>query len=105
MKDDRSAESPFRRMQFFLREIGQGPKGARDLSREEAKEAMELILADAVPSSQAGASSCWSDSKASRRTSCLDSPTPSGRVLISSNPASKDCSMWVARTMGAREAW
>lgn len=54
MKDDDTAESPFRRMQFFLREIGQGPKGARDLSREEAKEAMELILADAVPSSQAG---------------------------------------------------
>ena len=28
----------FARMQYFLREIGQGPKGKRDLTREEARE-------------------------------------------------------------------
>lgn len=41
-------------MQFFLRQIGQGPKGARDLTREEAAEALGLILERAVPDAQIG---------------------------------------------------
>jgi anthranilate phosphoribosyltransferase len=44
----------FARMQYFLREIGQGPKGKRDLSREEAREALGMILRDEVAASQAG---------------------------------------------------
>jgi hypothetical protein len=35
-KDD----SPFQRMRFYLREIGQGPRSGRDLTREEARDAM-----------------------------------------------------------------
>ena len=46
--------TPFQRMQYFLREVGQGPKNCRDLTRDEAREAMELILAQAVPPSQIG---------------------------------------------------
>jgi len=41
-------------MQFFLRQIGQGPKGARDLTREEASEALGLVLERAVPDAQIG---------------------------------------------------
>lgn len=41
-------------MQFFLRQIGQGPKGSRDLTREEAKEALELVLTGSVPPAQMG---------------------------------------------------
>lgn len=41
-------------MQYFLREIGQGPKGARDLTREEAHEALAMIIAGDVAPSQAG---------------------------------------------------
>ena len=46
--------TPFQRMQYFLREIGQGPRNCRDLTREEAREAMDLILAQAVPRAQMG---------------------------------------------------
>jgi anthranilate phosphoribosyltransferase len=46
--------SPFERMQYFLREIGQGPKGKRDLTREEAREALALILGQEVDPAQAG---------------------------------------------------
>ncbi|MFQ6019259.1 MAG: anthranilate phosphoribosyltransferase [Dehalococcoidia bacterium] len=49
-----TATSPFQRMQYFLREIGQGPKNCRDLTREEAREAMGLILSQQVPRSQMG---------------------------------------------------
>ncbi|MBI1884754.1 MAG: anthranilate phosphoribosyltransferase [Chloroflexi bacterium] len=45
---------PFRRMQYFLREIGQGPRACRDLNREEAREAMELILTQQVARAQMG---------------------------------------------------
>ncbi len=41
-------------MQYFLREIGQGPKGARNLTREEARDAMSLILAGEAKPAQAG---------------------------------------------------
>ena len=51
--DARSADS-FTRMQYFLREIGQGPKGKRDLTREEAREALGMILRKEVAPSQAG---------------------------------------------------
>ena len=44
----------FARMQYFLREIGQGPKGKRDLTREEAREALSLILGQEVAPAQAG---------------------------------------------------
>jgi anthranilate phosphoribosyltransferase len=44
----------FARMQYFLREIGQGPKGKRDLTREEAREALSMILGQEVAASQAG---------------------------------------------------
>jgi anthranilate phosphoribosyltransferase len=42
-------------MRFYIGEIGQGPKRTRNLSREEAREAMELILSNEVPRSQMGA--------------------------------------------------
>jgi len=41
-------------MRFFLREIGQGPRAGRDLTREEAREAMSLILAQQATPAQAG---------------------------------------------------
>jgi anthranilate phosphoribosyltransferase len=41
-------------MQYFLREIGQGPKGARNLTREEAREALSLIIAQEVARAQMG---------------------------------------------------
>jgi anthranilate phosphoribosyltransferase len=41
-------------MQYFLREIGQGPKGARNLTREEAREALSLIIGQEVPRAQMG---------------------------------------------------
>src|SRR5687768_10219784 len=44
----------FERMRFFLREIGQGPRAGRDLSREEAREAMSLILSQQATPAQAG---------------------------------------------------
>jgi anthranilate phosphoribosyltransferase len=52
-----SSPSPeaFERMRFFLREIGQGPRAGRDLTREEAREAMSLVLAAEATPAQAGA--------------------------------------------------
>jgi anthranilate phosphoribosyltransferase len=41
-------------MQYFLREIGQGPKGKRDLTRDEAREALSLILRGEATAAQAG---------------------------------------------------
>ena len=49
-KDD----SPFERMRFYLREIGQGPRSGRDLTREEARDAMGLILSGGATHAQAG---------------------------------------------------
>jgi anthranilate phosphoribosyltransferase len=45
----------FQRMRFFLREIGQGPRAGRDLTRDEAREAMSLILDEQATPAQAGA--------------------------------------------------
>jgi len=44
----------FERMRFFLREIGQGPRAGRDLTREEAAEAMSLILSQQATPAQVG---------------------------------------------------
>jgi anthranilate phosphoribosyltransferase len=44
----------FERMRVFLREIGQGPRAGRDLTREEAREAMSLILSQQATLAQAG---------------------------------------------------
>jgi len=41
-------------MRFFLREIGQGPRAGRDLTREEAREAMSLVLSQQATPAQAG---------------------------------------------------
>src|SRR2546428_12560539 len=52
--DPRSPQSErFERMRFFLREIGQGPRAGRDLTREEAREAMSLILSQQATQAQA----------------------------------------------------
>jgi anthranilate phosphoribosyltransferase len=53
-KDRPAGDTPFERMRFYLREIGQGPKASRDLTREEARDAMELILRREVRPSQIG---------------------------------------------------
>jgi len=45
---------PFERMRLFLREIGQGPRAGRDLTRDEAREAMSLILSQQATPAQAG---------------------------------------------------
>ncbi len=42
------------RFRFYLREIGQGPKAGRNLSRKEAREAMELILSQQASPAQMG---------------------------------------------------
>ncbi len=47
-------ETPFERMRYYLREIGQGPKAARDLTREEARDALGLILSQQVARAQMG---------------------------------------------------
>ena len=54
--DDPRSPQPERseRMRFFLREIGQGPRAGRDLTREEAREAMSLILSQQATPAQAG---------------------------------------------------
>ncbi|TMB98863.1 MAG: anthranilate phosphoribosyltransferase [Chloroflexi bacterium] len=46
--------SAFARMQYYLREIGTGPRGSRNLTTEEARDAMSLILRQEVAPSQAG---------------------------------------------------
>ncbi len=49
-------EAPaFERMRAYLRAIGQGPKHCRDLSYEEARDAMALILSGEATRAQAGA--------------------------------------------------
>ncbi len=53
-KDRPQDDTPFQRMRFYLREIGQGPKNCRDLTREEARDAMELILTQQVTRAQMG---------------------------------------------------
>ena len=45
---------PSERMRFFIREIGQGPRAGRDLTRDEAREAMSLILSQQATPAQAG---------------------------------------------------
>jgi len=47
--------APFERMRAYLRAIGQGPKHCRDLSREEARDAMALVLSGEATPAQAGA--------------------------------------------------
>lgn len=54
-KDRPYDDTPFERMRYYLREIGQGPKNCRDLTREEARDALDLILSQQVPRSQMGA--------------------------------------------------
>jgi len=53
-REEPRGDSPFQRMQYFLREIGQGPKHCRDLTREEAREALDMILSQQVPRAQMG---------------------------------------------------
>lgn len=59
MSDDvhgpESLASPGERMRFYLREIGQGPRAGRSLTREEARDAMELILSQQATPAQTGA--------------------------------------------------
>ena len=45
---------PFERMRHYLREIGQGPRNCRDLTREEATDALTLILSGQATRAQAG---------------------------------------------------
>jgi anthranilate phosphoribosyltransferase len=45
---------PFERMRFYLREIGQGPRHCRDLTRDEARDAISLILSGEATRAQAG---------------------------------------------------
>ncbi len=45
---------PFERMRYYLREIGQGPRNCRDLTREEARDAMTLVLSGEATQAQAG---------------------------------------------------
>ncbi|MDO8615633.1 MAG: anthranilate phosphoribosyltransferase [Dehalococcoidia bacterium] len=42
-------------MRFYLREVGQGPRNCRDLTREEARDAMSLILSGEATRAQMGA--------------------------------------------------
>jgi anthranilate phosphoribosyltransferase len=53
-KDRPYDDTPFERMRYYLREIGQGPKNGRDLTREEARDAMEMILARQATDAQMG---------------------------------------------------
>src|SRR3989442_4312070 len=54
--DDPRSPQPERseRMRFLLREIGQGPRAGRSLTREEGREAMALILSKEATPAQAG---------------------------------------------------
>src|SRR3989304_930318 len=47
-------DSPFERMRYYIREIGQGPKAARDLTRAAARDAMEMVLRQEVTRAQMG---------------------------------------------------
>jgi len=53
-KDRPADDSPFERMRYYIREIGQGPKAARDLTRAEARDAMEMVLRQEVTRAQMG---------------------------------------------------
>ncbi len=48
-------DTPFLRMRAYLKAIGQGPRHCRDLTEDEALDAMKLILAGAATPAQAGA--------------------------------------------------
>jgi len=54
-KDGPGDDAPLQRMRFYLREIGQGPKNCRDLTRDEARDALELILTQQAMPAQMGA--------------------------------------------------
>ncbi len=51
MKD---GEDPSARFRLYLREIGQGPRAGRNLTREEARDAMSLIISGVATPAQAG---------------------------------------------------
>src|SRR3990172_6488707 len=53
-KDRPADDSPFERMRFYIRERGKGPKAARDLTRAEARDAMEMVLGREVTPAQIG---------------------------------------------------
>jgi anthranilate phosphoribosyltransferase len=53
MSED-AQSSPFEQMRTYLREIGQGPRAGRDLTREEAASALGLILDREATPAQAG---------------------------------------------------
>lgn len=47
-------DSPSERMRFYLREIGQGPRTGRGLTRDEARDAMEILLTETCTRAQMG---------------------------------------------------
>ena len=49
-----TGETPFERMRGYLKAIGQGQRTSRSLTREEACDAMELIVSQQVPRAQMG---------------------------------------------------
>ena len=53
-KDRPADDTPYERMRYYIREIGQGPKACRDLTREEARDGMEMILRQEVTRAQVG---------------------------------------------------
>jgi anthranilate phosphoribosyltransferase len=53
-KDRPADDTPYERMRYYIREIGQGPKACRDLTRQEARDAMEMILGQEVTRAQIG---------------------------------------------------
>jgi anthranilate phosphoribosyltransferase len=53
-KDSPADDSRFERMRYYIRETGQGPKAARDLTRDEARDAMETILRREATPAQIG---------------------------------------------------
>ena len=53
-KDRPADDTPFERMRYYIREIGQGPKAARDLTRAEALDAMEMVLRQDATRAQIG---------------------------------------------------
>ncbi len=53
-KDRPADDSPYERMRYYIREVGQGPKAGRDLTRDEARDAMEMILRREATQAQTG---------------------------------------------------
>ena len=53
-KDRPTNDTPIERMRHYIREVGQGPKACRDLTREEARDAMEMILRRDATRAQTG---------------------------------------------------